>query len=717
LLPDAPNVGAVRRLLDEQRKHQTKDQKQAFKKSRKTRNGGAGCAMHLLEDVMWQQQAGAMDFGDHGNGAWEGVTSTSSSKNAVDSSEDFPFVDMLEVLQHSAYMVREGVRAQQRQSRQRGNSQPKDYMWLHPHGLPRDSPLDAALQQEMKHQGEKGSVDDADEEVTGTNVEELDQLPQQRESWRVLFVSFAQQQQHLRPSHGVAAATRLPCVLHAHLHSTWASALVLPPVLDAAPHDLLRQLGVSVMPHADTVAAHLAVMAKNWPQPQLSANIGAKEEEQEKKDGDEKADVKADATELFAVPPVGSNNEATSSIRAGAEPMDASALSLMLRGGILACCALMYDQLRAHKCQKNRLRLVLSGVPCIPADPLDPGDGHQSTHALGSSAGFVPLIAPRHICSDLDSDLGHQARATPSIIRPPAQQEQPPLWDLTPLLRVLGAVSSDVDVPVVIVNALAPHESLWPLITSSFNNPELADVEFVLYTDSGTTAIGGAMPGTGVHPVTRPRERTWYAHKLVLGLSSPIWRLMFSADSGMRESVSCGQSSTSLPDVRSGRTMVEVPEWCTSGAFEMLLKYIYSGEVGTLQHGSRKAEALKQHAYGAQVAMIPCSEQNLATLCDVLRLGDFYELAHLKQVVESTIAAWGVFSVYNILAMYTHAAHCHAAQLQAVCVHYIRETYAVVSEMPEWLELSQELRDSVTDLGSLRGQKQKLKQSQSNNRS
>jgi hypothetical protein len=65
------------------------------------------------------------------------------------------------------------------------------------------------------------------------------------------------------------------------------------------------------------------------------------------------------------------------------------------------------------------------------------------------------------------------------------------LWDLTPLLRVLGAVSSDVDVPVVIVSALPPHGTLWPLITSSFNNPDLADVECV-----SSTKATGAMPRT-----------------------------------------------------------------------------------------------------------------------------------------------------------------------------------------------------------------------------
>jgi hypothetical protein len=112
---------------------------------------------------------------------------------------------------------------------------------------------------------------------------------------------------------------------------------------------------------------------------------------------------------------------------------------------------------------------------------------------------------------------------------------------------------------------------------------------------------------------------------------------MFSAESGMRESVSTA-ASESTDGSGSGRTVVEVPEWCAPAAFEILLRYVYSGEVSTLQQDSRQAQALKLQAYGPEVVIMPCNEQNLAILCDVLRLGDFYELVHLKQVVESTIA-------------------------------------------------------------------------------
>jgi hypothetical protein len=69
--------------------------------------------------------------------------------------------------------------------------------------------------------------------------EEGKQNAQQHESWRVLFVSFTrQQQQHKHPQRGRATVQRLqrlPCVLHAHIHSAWAAALVLPPVWLMAP--------------------------------------------------------------------------------------------------------------------------------------------------------------------------------------------------------------------------------------------------------------------------------------------------------------------------------------------------------------------------------------------------------------------------------------------------------------------------------------------------
>ena len=86
----------------------------------------------------------------------------------------------------------------------------------------------------------------------------------------------------------------------------------------------------------------------------------------------------------------------------------AKGLFSMLQGVVLGCLAIMYDQQRRRECKRNSIRLLLNSVPCIPCDPLS-ADDEGGLH--------ITLVPPKYICTDLDADLGRQARAVPSMIR------------------------------------------------------------------------------------------------------------------------------------------------------------------------------------------------------------------------------------------------------------------------------------------------------------
>ena len=98
----------------------------------------------------------------------------------------------------------------------------------------------------------------------------------------------------------------------------------------------------------------------------------------------------------------------------------------------------------------------------------------------------------------------------------------------------------------------------------------------------------------------------------------------------------------------------------------------------------------------------PClspSPSGVALLLEVLRLADFWDMAHLKESCEALAVRWEVLQVENCCALYEHAASLHCAQLRVACIQYIRDMFDAVSLSDGWAALSEEMRRPIVELG------------------
>ena len=87
----------------------------------------------------------------------------------------------------------------------------------------------------------------------------------------------------------------------------------------------------------------------------------------------------------------------------------------------------------------------------------------------------------------------------------------------------------------------------------------------------------------------------------------------------------------------------------------------------------------------------------------MLRVADFFDLEHLKQLLElMLVVEWQVVQLENVVSLYEHACHLDCRQLKAACVGFIRDSFDVVSQTPEWGQLSDELREPVVTLTTAR---------------
>ena len=113
------------------------------------------------------------------------------------------------------------------------------------------------------------------------------------------------------------------------------------------------------------------------------------------------------------------------------------------------------------------------------------------------------FCTPLEICTDLESgkDLSDKARALPGRL-----QKYYMLFDLIGARSALGG-----KVPEVRVTAVSPSAKFLERAQASLNDPRLADVVFRF--DEGPAATSAAAEEA-------PQEL--YAHKFVLGLSSPV---------------------------------------------------------------------------------------------------------------------------------------------------------------------------------------------------
>ena len=171
-----------------------------------------------------------------------------------------------------------------------------------------------------------------------------------------------------------------------------------------------------------------------------------------------------------------------------------------------------------------------------------------------------------------------------------------------------------------------------------------------------------AVPGTDESMGDEDSEEApqeLYAHKFVLGLSSPVFMTMFSGFGS--------ESVTNASHSERGRSIVRPP--FSFSAVESMLNYMYRG-----------ATTLDEPLAFA-------SNETIGLACELLHLSDCYELRHLKQLIEARLESWDIITVENVVSLTTHAAAANASQLLDVCIHCLRHLHDVVRETPEWADL------------------------------
>ena len=148
----------------------------------------------------------------------------------------------------------------------------------------------------------------------------------------------------------------------------------------------------------------------------------------------------------------------------------------------------------------------------------------------------------------------------------------------------------------------------------------------------------------------------------------------------------------------------------TPDVFRLGLRYLYTGELSV---GSPGVESLGDEGAAAGAAeharlhavpptsegyTVPPTSEGVAQLLELMRLGDYLELAHLKQRCERVLVDWDAIQVENVIDLYTHAAQCNCLQLKATCLQFIRLMFDVVRETDAYGALSEALRREVTSL-------------------
>ena len=177
------------------------------------------------------------------------------------------------------------------------------------------------------------------------------------------------------------------------------------------------------------------------------------------------------------------------------------------------------------------------------------------------------------------------------------------LVGLEETFKKLGATSTQsARAPLIRVTEPIPAETLMDAIRGSLGDPTLADVR-----------VAAVDPETGA-------EGSIVAHRLVLGLSSPVFRTMFTA--GFAEAQVHYAVGDELP-------VIQMPEWAHLPAATCLLQYFYSGR-----------------PYGDDIGLLhPPDERKCAVVCELLRLADMYQLPHLKQWAEHYLGSPSVLDL------------------------------------------------------------------------
>lgn len=216
-------------------------------------------------------------------------------------------------------------------------------------------------------------------------------------------------------------------------------------------------------------------------------------------------------------------------------------------------------------------------------------------------------------------------------------------------------------------------------IAQSLNNPELADVEFVVFDDESGS------------------ERLVYAHRFVLAAACEHFYSQFT--SGCAEAVGVGS-----------RCRLMMPEWVEFRPLLWMLAYLYHGydprralaiacrlEAEALGRALPRSMASGRAGRHKKLPRLSADQAN--DLCCLLHLSDFYNLEHLKEWTED--ALWRMIDSdhpMDVMTVSMHAFYCNASQLEAICIHHMQLCYADIAGTAQWQALSPELREKVLGL-------------------
>ena len=250
-------------------------------------------------------------------------------------------------------------------------------------------------------------------------------------------------------------------------------------------------------------------------------------------------------------------------------------------------------------------------------------------------------IEPSHLCVDLETHLSDLALAPPSYL--PSS--------LHAVLNAAGSSSiSGLEPPQVSVKGNNCISNVNEMIQNMCLSSDLSDV--VLVHSNG---------------------EKHYAHKLIVALGSNTLKAVMYPKMD-----TSAMSSSTLVENNQRRTQIKLPEWADSTAVVWMLQYLYG--------------------CGNVVDMLVPSGETIGQVCSLLRLTDFFELEHLKSLVEVWLSSSDIVDVFNVVGLLTHAHACRAKQLTRYAVFCCREMFSVVSETNEWQDIDEGLKKRVMDL-------------------
>jgi len=248
------------------------------------------------------------------------------------------------------------------------------------------------------------------------------------------------------------------------------------------------------------------------------------------------------------------------------------------------------------------------------------------------------------------------------------------------LLSLAGPCVSEKKAPSIYVSMPPSAGTVAGFLEKALNQPELADVEFMLHPEGGA-------------------ECKVYAHRLILAASCEHFYKAFT--SGCSEAV--GKSS---------RAQLDMPEWVTPLALLWMLAYLYQGfDPAAARQTAVRLEAqmtgnhrampdaagatrVVRGARGGKLRLSSATAMDSSDeLCCLLRLSEFYDLNHLKTWCESRIQT--LLSPETLVALSTHAFFCNAPQLLRVCVYHMQMLFADLVGTEDWEILEPAVKDLV----------------------